>query len=127
MPRYNKNDIKELKEFLCNSYVHDAKLKIINYNCSEGSIRIELFNPIFDVKIDLIFLDTVITLAVKGEWSENRETIISLTAEDDFSYLENYFIRHGEYMQDSLYMLFQMFSGDELHIVSKEVIIETVE
>ena len=122
MPRYNKNDIKELKEFLCNSYVHDAKLKIISYNCSEGSIRIELFNPIFDVKIDLIFLDTVITLAVKGEWSENRETIISLTAEDDFSYLENYFIRHGEYMQDSLYMLFQMFSGDELHIVSKEVI-----
>ena len=27
-------------------------------------------------------------------------------------------------MEDSLYLLFQMFSGDELHIVSKEVIVE---
>ena len=62
--------------------------------------------------------------AIKGDWSENRETIISLTAEEDFSYLQNYNIKHSEYMEDSLYLLFQMFSGDELHIVSKEVIIE---
>ena len=126
MPRYKKNNIKELKEFLYSSYVHDAKLKNINYDCSEGNIKIELFNPIFDVKIDLTFLDIGITLTVKGEWSENRGTILSLTAEEDFSYLQNYLIKHSECMEDSLYMLFQMFSGDELHIVSKEVIIEIV-
>lgn len=124
MPKYNKNNIKELKEYLCNSYVHDAKLKNIKYDCSEDKIKIELFNPIFDVKIDLTFLNIGITLAIKGEWSENRETIISLTAEEDFSYLQNYLIKHSECMEDSLYLLFQMFSGDELHIVSKEVIIE---
>ena len=101
-------------------------MKNINYDCSEGNIKIELFNPIFDVKIDLTFLDIGITLTVKGEWSENRGTILSLTAEEDFSYLKNYLIKHSECMEDSLYMLFQMFSGDELHIVSKEVIIEIV-
>ena len=126
MPRYNKNNIKELKEFLYNSCVHDATLKNIIYDYSNGNIRIELLNLIFNVKIDLTFLDIEIALTVKGEWSENRETIISLTAEEEFSYLENYRIKHGEYMGDSLYMLFQMLSGDELHIVSKEVIIETV-
>lgn len=126
MPRYKKNNIKELKEFLYNSYAHDAKLKNINYDCSEGNIKIELFNPIFDVKTDLTFLDIGIMLTVKGDWSENRETVISLTAEEDFSYLQNYLIKHSECMEDSLYMLFQMLSGDELHIVSKEVIVEIV-
>lgn len=127
MPRYNKNNVIELKEYLCNSNVHDAKLKSIKYDCSEDSLKIELFNPIFNVNIDLTFLNIGITLTVKGEWSENRETIISLTTEEDFSYLHNHLLKRKECMEDSLYLLFQMFSGDELHIVSKEVIIEIVE
>ena len=126
MPRYNKNNIKELKEYLYNSCVHDAELKNIKCDYIEDQIEIELFNPIFDVKILLTFLNIGITFSVKGDWSGNRETINSLTVEDDFSYLHNYLIKHSENREDSLYMLFQMFSGDELHIVSKEVIIETV-
>ena len=129
MPRYKKSNIRELKEFLYNSCVHDAKLKNINYDCTpSGSTSMFPlnFSVIRMVKIALTFLDIEIMLTVKGEWCENRETIISLTAEDDFSYLQNYLIKHGESMEDSLYMLFQMFSGDELHIVSKEVIIEIV-
>lgn len=124
MLRYNKNNIKELKEYLYNSHVHDAKLKNIKYDCIEDIIKVELFNPIYDVEIALTFLNIGITLTIKGEWSENRETVISLTAEDDFSYLQNYLIKQSECMEDYLYLLFQMFSGDELHIVSKEVIIE---
>ena len=127
MPRYNKNNIKELKEYLYNSNVHDAKLKNIKYDCSEDNIKIELFNPIFNVKIDLTFFDIGITLAVKGKWSENRDTIIALTAEEDFSYLQNYLPKHSKCMEDSLYLLFQMFSGHELHILSKELVIEITE
>ena len=82
-------------------------------------------NPIFNVKIDLTFLDIGITFTVKSEWSENRETIISLTGEEDFSYLQNYLIKHSECMEDSLYMRFQRFSGDELYIVFKKVVIES--
>lgn len=126
MPRYNKNKIKELKKYLYSSYVHDAKLINIKYDCSEDNIRIELYNPIFDVKTVLTFFNIEIILTIKGEWPGNRETIISLTAEEDFSYLQNHLIKRSECMKDSLYLLFQMFSGDELHIVSKEVIIETV-
>ena len=124
MPRYNKKNTKELEAFLYNSYVHDAKLENVKYNYREDSIEIELFNPISGVKIDLTFLNIGIALTIKGDWSGNRETIISLTVEKDFSYLQNYLFKHSEYMEDSLYLLFQMFSGDELHIVSKEVIIE---
>lgn len=126
MPRYNKNNTKELKEFLYNSYVHDAKLENVKYDCGKDSIKIKLFNPIFNVKIDLTFINIGIAFIIKGEWSGNRETIISLTVEEDFSYLQNYLIKRSKFMEDSLYLMFQMFSGDELHIVSKEVIVEII-
>lgn len=127
MPRFNKNNINELKEFLYNSCAHDAKLKNAQYDYGADSLKIKLYNPIFNTKIDLTFLNIVTALSIKGEWSGNRETIISLTAEEDFSYLRNYLPKYSECINNSLYLLFQMFSGDELHIVSKEVIVETQE
>lgn len=124
MPKYKKSNIKELREFLYHSYDHDAKFKSVIYDYSEGNLKIALFNPFFDVEIDLIFFNVEMTLAVKGDWSKDRETVISITAEEDFSYLQNYLIKRSEWMEDSLYMMFQMLSGDELHVVSKEVMIE---
>ena len=126
MSKYTKSNVEELKAFLYNSYVHDANLGTVEYSCKEDSIKIELFNPIFDVKIDLTFLNIGIALSIKGDWPGNRATIISLTVEDDFSYLRNCLLKSSEYMEGSLYLLFQMFSGDELHIVSKEVIVEII-
>ena len=126
MSKYTKNNVEELKAFLHDSYVHDANLGNVEYSCKEDKIKIELFNPIFDVKIDLTFLNIGIALSIKGDWSGNRATIISLTVEEDFSYLQNYLLKSSEYTEDSLYLLFQMFSGDELHIVSREVIVEII-
>lgn len=124
MPRFDKNNTKELKEFLYNSCVHDAKFYNVGYECGEDSIIVELFHSFFNVTIKLIFRNIKITLAIKGKEHGSRETILSLTVEEDFSYLQNYIPNHCEGVEDSLYLLFQMFSGDELHIVSKEVIVE---
>lgn len=126
MLRFDKNNTQELKELLYNSCVHDAKLENIGYNCGENSIKIELFNPIFNVKIDLTFQNIEIALAIKGKEYGSPETIISLTAEEDFSYLQTYLPKYSECIEASLYLLFQMFSGDELHIVSKEVVVEII-
>lgn len=125
MPRYNKDNVKGLKELLYNSYVHDAELKNAEFDFKEDSIKITLFNPIFGAKINFTFLNIEIALTIKGDWQGDRATIVSLTVEEDFSYLQKYLPKHGEYM-DSLYLLFQTFSGNELHIVSKEVIVEIV-
>lgn len=124
MSRFDKNNTKQLKEFLYNSCVHDAKIENIEYKCGEDSIIIELFHSFFNVKIDLLFHNIEIALAIKGKEHGSRETILSLTVEEDFSYLQNYIPIHREGVEDALYLLFQMFSGDELHIVSKEVIVE---
>ena len=124
MPIFKKKDKKELKELLYNSYIHDAKFESIKYECESSSLKIRAINPIFNVKIDLIFRNIIIAFTTRGNEFGSNETILSLTAEDDFSYLQNYIQKYNESSEDFLYLLFQMFSGDELHIVSEEVIVE---
>lgn len=89
MPRFNKNNEKELKKFLYNNYIHDSKLEKFYYDCNEDSIQIELWNPIFGGQINLAFFDISIVLARKGDWIGDRTTILSLTVEEDFSQLQN--------------------------------------
>ncbi len=133
MPIFDKNKIKELKDFLYNSCFHDAKLESFAHKSGEDTIEIELFNPIYNEKITLAFYNIEIVLAIKGKAYGSRETmisshetIISLTAEDNFAYLQNYLPNQSEGIEESLYILFQMFSGDELHIVASEVCVEFV-
>lgn len=123
MPRFDKSKIEELKEYLYNSSIHDAILENLRYEQGEESLKIETFNPNFNVKINFTFYDVRVALATRGNDFGSRETIISLTVED-FSYLLNYIQKFSESMESSLYLLFQMLSGDELHIVSREVIVE---
>ena len=124
MPKFCKNKIKGLKELLYNSYAHDAQLKKVEYACEKECIKFELFNPIFNVRIDITFYNISVAFAIKGKEYGSRETINSLTVEEDFSYLQNYIPNCDECIEDSIYLLFQMFSGDEFHIVSKEVFVE---
>lgn len=124
MQRFYKNNTKELIKLLYNSCVHDSQLENIRYKCGEDSMKIELFNSIFNVNICLTFHNIGIVFATKGKEYGSRKTIISLTVEEDFSYLQTYLQKYNECIDDSIYLLFQMFSGDELHIVSKEVIVE---
>lgn len=125
MARYDKNNTKELKDILFNSSIHDAKLESIIYEYDgENSLKIKAFNPIFKVQIYLTFRDIGISFAIKGNSPGNNATILSLTVEEDFSYLQNYIQTYSEGIENCVYLLFQMFSGGELHIVSREVIVE---
>ena len=126
MPRFDKSNFAELKAFLYNSYDHDAKIENVNTDYENESIEISLFNPYFGVNNVFSFRSVEFVLLLKGDWHGNRKEIIGITAEDDFSDLEKYLPNYSQYNEDSLYLVCQMFSGDELHIVSKEVIIEIV-
>jgi len=126
MPRFDKCHIKELQEILYYSHIHDAKLESVRYERREDRLIVETFNPIFNVGLNLTFRDVGIALAINGNELGSRETIISLTVEEDYSYLQKYIQQYSKSLENSLYLLFQMFSGDELHIVSKEVNVEIV-
>lgn len=124
MPKFNKNSSRELKDYLYNNCFHDAKLQNIEYKSTKDTLKIELLNPFFNKKLVLTFHDIEIFLAMKGNWHGSSEEVSSLTLEEDFSYLKTYMLNQSECINSDLYLLFQMFSGDEWHIVSKEVIIE---
>ena len=53
MLRFNKSDLKELKAFLYSNYCHDANLENVQYDYKKDSIKVDLLNPIFDVKIGI--------------------------------------------------------------------------
>ena len=52
------------------------------------------------------------------------ETINSLSVEDDTTLTESPVYIADDQQSQYLYLLFQLISGDEIHIVSREVIIE---
>ena len=124
MQKYDKRNTAELKKFIYNSCAHDAKIENIEYKCGEGSIKIEFSNSFFNVRTEMLFQDLEIVFAVKGKEYGNRETVISLTLEEDYSYLRTYLLERNEFPEGCLYLLFQMLSGDELHIVSRAVTTE---
>lgn len=80
----------------------------------------ELFHPIYQFRAELSFYRLELVFAKKGKEYGSRETVLSLTAEDDCSYLQKV-LPGCEAPKDGLYLVFQMFSGGELHIVAKEV------
>jgi len=124
MLRFDKTNANELIGLLYNSYAHDSQLENIGYHWDEDSIKIELFNSFFNSKLDLTFHNIQVMFTSKGNEYGSRTTILSLSVEEDYSSLKTYLPKYSEYFEDSLYLLFQMFSGDELHIVSKDVIVQ---
>lgn len=126
MLRFDKFQINSLKDFLYHSAIHDAKIETFRYDRERRILTIETINPIYNVRIVFSFGEVAAVLFFASNEPGSRETIISLTAEEDYSYLQNRTQISGDSLDDSLYLLFQMFSGDELHIVSREVFVEIV-
>lgn len=126
MLKFDKSRIGDLKEYLYQSNVHDAKITTINYESKKKILIIKLINPIYDNEITLNFEKVKVVLSISGKEFGSRETIISLSAEENYSYLQNCTNVCGNSLFDSIYLLFQMLSGDELHIISKYVLIEDI-
>jgi len=124
MTSFDKSKVEQIEALLYNSYIHDANLESISYDSESESLVIEAFNSIFNQKFQVTFRELKVTFSIKGKDFGSSKTINSLSVEKDFSYLHNYLQFDEEYEQNTLYILFQMFSGDELHILCKEIIIE---
>ncbi|MBQ7335994.1 MAG: hypothetical protein IJW92_05940 [Clostridia bacterium] len=127
MFEFNRSQIEGLKRYIYHSDIHDSKIDAWNYDREKRILNIKTVNPIFGTQMNLTFKEVIIFLSISGNEIGARETILSLTVEEDYSYFQNCTQVCGECFGDSLYLLFQMFSGDELHIVSKSVVIFTTQ
>jgi len=126
VPKFNKFQIKALNDYLYYSDIHDARIKLSSYDRSHGILTVETINPIHNTMMTFIFKDVKIILSAISKESVYSKTIISLTVEDDYSCFQNWGHIYGNNFGNSLYLLFQMLSGDELHIICEEVLIDSV-
>ena len=124
MPQFDKFQIEDLKDYVSHSDIHDAKIENLRYDRVKRILTIETINPSWGAKINVAFKEVKVVLSVSGNWHGSRDTILSLTVEDDYAYVQNFTQVCGNCLEDTLYLMFQMFSGDELHIVAEKVLME---
>lgn len=124
MFRFDYSQINELKEFLYNSNDHDSEIQEINYEREKNSLCIRIFNPIYKTGLNITFKEVKIFISINGSYPLSRDTIIVICLEDDYSFIQNCMHVGKISEKDNLYLLFQMLSGDEFHIVAREVYIE---
>ncbi|MBE5940856.1 MAG: hypothetical protein E7266_10775 [Lachnospiraceae bacterium] len=127
MPQYDRTKIKELKDYLYQSNIHDAEYEESWYDKEKKILFLSVMNPIFNKKIIFTFYNVKIILIINRNEFGSCDTILSLTVEDDYSHIENCTKINGDELEDSIYLLFQMFSCDELHIIAKEVFVDVKE
>lgn len=126
MPKFTKLQTEKLKAYLYNSNIHDAKIETMSYDGEKRKLIIVAVNSILNDVITFVFEDVEIILYTIGNEIGSHKTIISLTVEEEYSYIKNYIRIQNNSHLSCIYMLFQMLSGDELHIVSTNVFIENV-
>lgn len=128
MTKFDKSKIEELKEFLYHIDSHDAEIMNSKYDVKNGIYCINLYNPIVKSTMHFVFYDVKIAMFFKDYNHEllfgDNEKIYSLSVEEDSSLFKNNPNLSNDYYDDTLYLLFEMFSGDALHIVSKEVLVD---
>ncbi len=123
MQRYNILDIKKLKEFLYQSNVHDSRLENWMYDTERKSFYVGTTNPVFGTRIDLVFQEVIAIIAISGRNPGDNDVILSLTAEEDFSLLNGINRLIAEKSDELLYLVFQMLSGYEVHVIAKYICI----
>ena len=124
MKTFQRSNMKNLKEFIYSSCIHDAQIEGVRHNLKNNTFVIETTHPFFQVKMLFTFNDVSLVLFIKGNEDGNSDTIASLTVEDDFSYLHQHITNEHSIQEDDLYLLFQAFSMDELHVVCHSVSIK---
>ena len=112
MLRFDKTQRVELKDFLYQSCIHDAVLKGFQYDRKQKVLSMEVVNSIHDVRMNLTFLDVEIIFSISGYELGDRDTILSATLEEDYSNIKHDRTLREDVLNDCLYLLFQMFSGD---------------
>ena len=124
MKRYDKSIIEELKKAIYYSGIHDARLAEIKHDYETKSLCVRASEYGRDREIKLIFTGVEFVLYThSNEWPGfDEKTIISFSAEDDYSHLNRY-IKYDA-GDNVIYVLFQMLNGDELLIVSRTVEIQ---
>ena len=125
MQVYTKLSEKILQNDLYHSCVHDATVEYIKWDCASQSLSIRMKNEYAKEAIHFLFSQVRYCLYVKGKQRGDSTVVSSLTVEK-IDTTTSPFPAHISNCTPYLYLLLQMFSGDEWHILCDAVTIDDI-
>lgn len=120
---YTKASEQALKEAIYQSKIHDSVFTKCSYDKLSGHAEIIVKNEIDGVRITFAFSEIRAFVSFACDPWGTKEGVLCLSVESpDCAGLAD--VSRG-LTEDSLYCVFQMFSGNELRIACKKVQMET--
>ena len=120
METFDKHQKDALKKLMISSYIHDAKIQYTHFCPQKKSFTIKAVNHYYNIAYSLCF-ESVHALFYYSNNSAFGDSESILGVEIDEYNSQEYKHGFGKCYEDSLHITFQMFSLDELHVVSKTV------
>ena len=119
MPKYNLQNLIQLREAVYYSNIHDASIASLTFDPSLMRVAIVARNTFFRKEIRFIFPEIKSFFSQKGNRKEGGSNIFSLTIDNPLtpsSVSED--TSNGENTNAMLFF-FEMFSGNEIQIISE--------
>ncbi len=124
MHQFSLTEKEELKKYLYYSSIHDSIIEKTQYDNSKDTLTLRISNPIDGVRYQMTFAGIRIMLLINGYTWGNDNSVSSLTVEENYEQIKALCEPDMNPPNEYLYLVFQMFSGNELHILLEELSIE---
>ena len=127
MKYFNSHYVEELKDYLYHGHGHDATIVKIEYllkdEYNKDKLIIDTYNTYDKVRVGYVFREIQTMVFCKGSVCGEKDIILGITIEDDMSYFKSRFNSNEISLDGCLYLVLQMKTFDEIHIICREMYI----
>ena len=117
MPIFDSTNKNNLKEYLTVINTHDARFARFDFQKKENTLFIQTTNPVWGGQLSFEFQKVSAIHFTAGAEIGDPDEIIGVTIEDSCPSAKTV-------PENTLCLLFELFSGDEIYIVSKRIVIQ---
>ncbi len=104
--------------------IHDADLRQIWYDPSEKTLKIVLYNSIYKSEVRMQFYGVCLFLSTGFDpWGMTNQTVSVLVLEEEDILIAETFKQFHQSVSNKLHFLFELFSGNQIHIVAENIAI----
>lgn len=124
MTIYDIKTLKELDDYLRYgpARTHDALFEKICIDKKNKSVSITLYEPYESVQTDIFLKNVCLFFSIETDsWGTDDESIYSFVAVDSLIGIENIVKEANLNTERLLHLIFEMFSGNEIHILCEEI------
>lgn len=124
MQQFDLANKEKFKKWLYFSSIHDSEIENVQYDSCKSTLVLKISNAIDKVHFQMTFVGVKKLLFINEDRWGDDQSVSSLTVEDDYTPISALNGPSPVSDEKNLYLVFQMFSGNELHILVEKLLIE---